>query len=262
MATGDDHGVVKLSYIFPFKVDMKKDSNSNKNTSGEQNSSPTFSENMKAVIEAHEGTVFSINFVPCTYGNVKKRELIMATGSNDRIVRLWKIVSTKERVYAIPHMLLSTMSSSVLCINSTYVPGGCPIQEDMPDTDVPVPLGHSLNGSGRRSRIWSHRGSTIIVTAGTSAGAVYLWNLTSDDLYRPDFGENTPISHTICGRPNECPRDDGHRLKSLVFASEKPVVHVSPALKSCMKESLLHGKSVQSCYYFLIFISNQSKTSS
>ena len=236
VATGDEHGLVKVSYIFPFQADVKKVRSGHVNDAmKKQTPGPMFSKKWDADVECHEGTVFAINFLTRSYGSANNRVLIMATGSNDRVVRLWKVVLTKEEISVTAHMLLSTMSSTVLCINSVCMPSDYPTADDICDTEY--------SSAMSSNKLRSYHGITAILTAGTSTGAVYLWKLTIEDLYRADLGENENVHHTIRGHWNECPRDDGHRLKSLVFASENSIVHIAPTITARTKEINRHGES-------------------
>ena len=124
LATGDETGLVKITNIFLFRADLPTDhSRGELGKPRKQSQQPAFNEGLTVTLEAHEGTVYSVHFLPHLYGKKKHRELFLATGSNDRVVKIWKIESHKERIFVTPYLLLSTMSSDILCINSWHIRG-------------------------------------------------------------------------------------------------------------------------------------------
>lgn len=102
---------------------------------------------------------------------------------------------------------------------------------DAPEAeDEHADAGHFLALKMKRSQpnqVYSRRGSVIILAAGTSAGAVYVWRIEAEDCY---LRKGEKMRNVIAPTTQEGHRDDGSRLMSLVFTSEKPVAHVAVSL--------------------------------
>ena len=238
VATGDEHGLLKVSYVFPVEGGMQRQAGNHRNDM-KHNLSHISYERSNSTIKAHERNIFAINFTPYTNVSPNSRVLLLATGSDDCVVRLWRVVCSKEEMTVTAHMLLSTMSCSILCISSIEVSRECSSTgNSIGVEDTQFIVGQSTSGEKTKDNLWPHSVSTTILTAGTSAGAMYIWKLSNEDIYTIDTYEDGPIYGTIGGNLNECQGVDRHRLTSLVFASEHPIVHVSPAVATSIKTTL------------------------
>lgn len=76
------------------------------------------------LVRAHSGPLFALQWLPIFHRiNAETTEHYLATGSEDRMVKLWKITCSKHRsVELTPLMVLDTLSTHVLCLNSVRYP--------------------------------------------------------------------------------------------------------------------------------------------
>jgi WD40 repeat protein len=91
-ASGDELGNLKIVNIFPFKSDATGDSSHGRgNDAMKTITGPKFTDKLRLSLNAHDSTIYSVHWLPQTFGTKKTRHFTIATGSNDKVVRLWKI---------------------------------------------------------------------------------------------------------------------------------------------------------------------------
>lgn len=230
LSSGDEHGNLKIINIFKFRADK-----SNQVMLGRENAAaskirePQYTDQLSVSLKGHNATVYAIHWLPLMYGQRKDRVSCLVTGSDDRVVKLWRVQSTNDKLLVQPLLLLSVMASCVLCINSCFIPGSSSVAyADMPVLDV------TSSSRTAKDRVYEHRGAVTILSAGTSSGAVYVWKIKAEDIFVAQQAEQTERSLAISQENSRLHTklDDGSRLVGIIFASEKPVIHVAPAMST------------------------------
>lgn len=177
---------------------------------------------------------------------------ILCSGSDDRSVRLWRVVyDAYAGTAAYPFMRLDTQSTHILCLSSCYLDGaaaaaGCAgaastggssayrvsLSSSAAST-ASQSLSASLSSSSSSSRKDLTCGSIMLV-AGTNVGMVYVWSMSCAQLWSKSDDANVPkIIHGCKTIPTNQFIDDGSHLHSLLHSSDRPVVQVAVHAEAC-----------------------------
>ncbi len=248
LASGDEQGNLKLlmlrllDNIIPTPNNAKKAATKG-DTNGNQvpNFSPFLPE-YKCTLRAHDsGPIFSVAWLPMPsitaedsvdedlgddagYGKNKSRYYALATGSADRCVKIWGIsCSMRNGLVATPIMTLDTLSTHVLSLSAFLK------IEPISKSDK------AMNKQGAM-KFQTGGGSSIYLAAGTNVGAIYVWNLSTTEVFGATHGSKAVKLI-----------DDGSKLHSLLQTSDRPIVNLSlslaldPAAKSTTTSSSTFG---------------------
>jgi WD40 repeat protein len=223
LSSGDEQGNLKVVNIFQFRADKSVNSSfGTQNEAASKIKEPIYTEQLSASFKAHSASVYAVHWLPQTYGHKKQRVSCLVTGSDDRVVKLWRVQTTVEKMVVQPLLLLSTMASSVLSLNSCFI---SPL--------FTIDNAETRSGGNVKSKdmIYERKGAVTVLSAGTSTGAVYVWKIFAEDIFS-DRQEPMEASSAIAPEDARLHTklDDGSRLVSIIFAADKPVIHVSPAV--------------------------------
>lgn len=141
---------------------------------------------------AHEGSVFSLSWIPVEYYNPEdyERKFLLATGSYDHAIRLWQVsFKLSSGISVTPLLNLDIFAAHCLTIHS-YI---------SPSTIVDPTLGYQR---------------PVYIVAGTNAGTVHVWKFPQEELV--DKLKGSSLSKTNKGG-----------LLSVLQVSDNPIIHIS-----------------------------------
>lgn len=195
LASGDENGILKLMSLH--LLDYISESLSGLTASQQEEIAPTpfhlGGEGARCKIsrKIHDGPIFSLTFIASfqsTKGNEESFRYSLATGSQDRAVKLWTVHSSRsEGLEMVPMLALTTLSANILCLD-TYRFTSNHVSNDV----------------------------SYYLAAGTHVGAVYLWRLQEEDLRKSTLNRRATFEF-----------DDGSYLHSLLPTCDRPAVSVS-----------------------------------
>jgi len=239
LASGDESGKVKLlllRLLDDLSISLVADAKSNK----KKHAPPVFEANRpeyKITLPLSNSPIFSLQFLPlvCEFtDSAATRVYCLATGTTDRVIRLWKIkCSTREGLGIYPLLSLDILLTNVLSLT-------CSLEENIfmeGDHRLINYMDKLKNGkktaaeiAGKRKQKFKILGKdnyelykgygmvpcNIYLAGGTNFGSVYLWK----------FDFNTVVN-MITEETNKIFNDDGSYLHSLVQSSDRPIIHLA-----------------------------------
>ena len=252
LASGDEHGNVRLlllqllDSISNFKKEEQK---KKKHTKARMFND--FKASYNITNKAHEGSLFSMEWLPVTSTKDDVRYYGLVTGSVDRAVRIWTVsCCSRNGLKMIPCQLLDTLSTHILSL-CTYeltdkvqemaiarTISARRLMNNDNDRHEDLMTAYSAKDIPNYSMTEQEEMNTcksIYIAAGTNVGTIYVWKLSLvnmiDSLMSADASTNTTnvsaSKSSITRKPNEFSIDDGTALLSLLQPSDKPIVHVS-----------------------------------
>lgn len=167
----------------------------------------------------HDGPIFALHWLEsyCT-GDVADKEYrhCLATGSNDRTIHIWTVVSSGTiGVQLFPLLNLSVISSNILCIssflhydNSVEMENSLVIQ-----SKYILPSNYDLVKALQLPSPYSY-----YIAIGTHVGTVCLYRINKADLVKA-MDDSNPIMDI----------DDGRFLHSMIVSCDRPIITISLA---------------------------------
>jgi WD40 repeat protein len=229
-ASGDENGYINFINCMPPSSVIDKEPD-------EWWQCPTAAPNhTNPVLRAHNGPIFSLQWLPIFHKSAGgERHHYLASGSEDRMVRVWRVSLGPHRsLQCETLMVLDTQSTHVLCLKAIRQP------------DAPKTMQRALSQwSAKRSN--SNMGGTtfgggglgstlsvvdesktdtegsggmapVYLCAGTEHGSVYMWRFSAEDCASRLEVSNAGI-------------DDGTRLLAILHSSARPVINLAVAFK-------------------------------
>lgn len=238
LASGDENGKVKLlllRLLDDLSISLVADAKSNK----KKHAPPVFEANRpeyKITLPLSNSPIFSLQFLPlvCEFtDSAATRVYCLATGTTDRVIRLWKIkCSTREGLGIYPLLSLDILLTNVLSLSSSvdesiFMEGDHSLTNYMNQLKSGKKTAAEL--AGKRKQKFKILGKdnyelfkgyglvpcNIYLAGGTNFGSVYLWK----------FDFNTVVN-MITEETNKVFNDDGSYLHSLVQSSDRPIIHL------------------------------------
>lgn len=175
LASGDEHGMIRLLLLrqldmFNIRPNVKYKANEPVDTI-KHHSIPTLPKKGRAAFRAHlGGPVFALQWLNFAIGPNSNRSYVLCSGSVDKVVRIWHVNATSQGLGVSQLFHFDIQSAHILCLSSYYL-----------DTSPLSPFEAAKTGG------------SILVSAGTNNGTVYLWNIPVNELFA--LVEADPICH-------------------------------------------------------------------
>ena len=175
LASGDEHGMIRLLLLrqldmFNIRPNVKYKNNEPVD-SIKHHSIPTLPKRGRAAFRAHiDGPVFALQWLNFAVGSNSNRSYVLCSGSVDKVVRIWHVNATSKGLSVSQLFHFDIQSAHILCLSSYYL-----------DTTPLSPFEAAKTGG------------SILVSAGTNTGSVYVWNIPLNELFA--LIEADPICH-------------------------------------------------------------------
>ena len=195
LASGDESGNVRLLLLRLLdEISVFKQNERRRKKQVAATSFSKFLPTYNIVIPAHDGPIFSMQWLPiisCSENN-NVRHYALVTGSVDRCVRIWRVsCCTSRGISMTPAMALDTLSTHVLSLNAFLYTDRFLLAKINRVENFTKNVNASLNDSfasqfsftgghpqTEKTKANAINGAkSIFLAAGTSVGTVYVWKI-------------------------------------------------------------------------------------
>lgn len=190
LASGDENGSIRLLLLrqldmFNIRPSVKYKTDTNGATvvdTVREHSIPTLPLGGRKAFTAHGGPVFALQWLPFAMGPNSRRSYLLCSGSADHVVRFWHVRATVDGLTLSPLLHLDIQSSVILCMTSYFL-----------DSSTMTPFEAAKTGG------------SVLLSAGTDSGTVYVWNMpvnalfdlvNEDELKNRDYAPDDSEPHT------------------------------------------------------------------